>query len=156
MSLQESNLNSNYVCSPVGKHSGHPGVLSSGNMASTPSFQILTDAIDPGLAPVPTGLRCVNYVGPQFLGRTQMVAVEHRLGEWQSNQTSSPDLVHNDRCIQDRMGCGLPRASHKWALVGRRKQTSHKRIRTQGRLLGPKVLPKESVSSRGLPENGQH
>ena len=42
MSLPESNLNSNYVCSPVDKPSGCPGVLSSGNMASTPSFQILT------------------------------------------------------------------------------------------------------------------
>lgn len=31
-----------------------------------------------------------------------------------------------------------------------------KRIRTQDRLLCLKVLSKESVSSRGLPENGQH
>lgn len=47
MSLHESNLNSKYVCSPVGKPSGHSGVLSSGNMASTPSIQTLTDPIDP-------------------------------------------------------------------------------------------------------------
>ena len=44
----------------------------------------------------------------------------------------------------------------KRALVGRRNQTSYKRIRTQGCLLGPKGLPKESVSPRGLPENAQH
>ena len=83
---------------------------------------------------------CVNYVGPQSLGWTQMVVVEHGFGEWQSNHTSNPHLLHNDRCIQDRMEGGVPRASHKRALVGRRKQTSCKRIRTQGHLLGPKVL----------------
>lgn len=86
-----------------------------------------------------------------------MVAVGHRFGEWQSNHTSSRDLVYNDRCIQDRMGCGLPRASHKWELVGRRKKTSYKRIRTQGRLSGLKsFLKNQSISRRGLSENRQH
>ena len=116
MPLHESNLNSNYVCSPVGKPSGHPGVLSSGNMASAPSFQLPTDPIDPGLTPVPTGLRCVHYVGPQSLDRPQIVAVEHPFGEWQPHHTSSPDLVHNDSCIQDRMVCCLPSA---WQKKGR-------------------------------------
>ena len=86
----------------------------------------------------------------QSLGRTQMVAVEHRFGEWQSNNTSSLDLVHNDRCIQAGWGalCQGHRTNGCWS--------EDKRIRTQGRLLCLNILPKESVSLRGQPENGQH
>ena len=40
MPLPGSNLNSNYVCLPDDKPSRRPGVLSSGNMASTPTFQV--------------------------------------------------------------------------------------------------------------------
>ena len=53
--------------------------------------------------------------------------------------------------------CALCQAhGKKRALLGRRNQTSYKRIRTQGCLLGLKGHLKESVSPRGLPENAQH
>ena len=48
--LQESNHKSNYACTPGSKPTGHPRVLSPGHLASTPSFQVLTDPINPYLS----------------------------------------------------------------------------------------------------------
>ena len=154
--VQERNFKPNYACSPSGKPSGHPRVLSSGNLASAPTFPLPTDPIDPCFARKRPELRCDSFTGSQLSERTQMVGVEHRLGQQQSNYTPTCDPLYNNRCNQDRVGCGLPRAMHEWALVGRRTIPSHKRIRTQGCLSGPEVFFEEPVSQSSLSENGQH
>ena len=154
--LHEGNRNSNYVCSSNSKFTRHSRVVSPSNLASPPSFPILADQNDPSSTCEQPELRCVYYSGSQLFGRTPLVGVQHQLCERQPNQTSSSNVVYNNRCIQDGMGRGLRKSTHKRALVSQRTHPAHKRIRAQGCLSCPKVLSKETIPQGGMPENGQH
>ena len=61
--VQERSFKPNYACSPSGKPSGHPRVLSSGNLASAPTFPLLTDPIYPCFARKRPELRCDSFAG---------------------------------------------------------------------------------------------
>lgn len=130
--------------------------MSPSNLASAPSLQIFADQIDPSSTCELTELRCDNYSGPESSGTTPLVGVQHPLREWQPNQTSSSNLVYNNRCIQDRMEGGLSRSTHKWTLVRQRTRPTHKHIRAQGCFFGPEVFSKEPIPQGGLLEDGQH
>ena len=130
--------------------------MSPSNLASPPSFSILANQNDPSSTCERPKFRRDNYSGSQLSGRTSLVGVQHQLCERQSNQTSSSNVVYNNRRIQDRMGRGLRKSTHKWALVRQRTHTAHKRVGAQGCLSCHKVLSKESISQGGMPKNGQH
>ena len=147
---------SNYTCSSNSKCTRHSRVVSPSNLASSPSFSILANQNDPSSTFEQPELRCAYYSGSQLFGRTSLVGVQHHLCERQPSETSSSNVVYNNRRIQDRMGRSLRKSTHKRALVRQRTHPAHKCIGAQGCLPGPKVLSKEPISQGGMPENGQH
>ena len=154
--LHEGNPDSNYACPSDSKPSRHSRGMSPSHLASAPSFPTFADQNDPCSTCQQPKLRCESYSGSQPFGRTPLVGVQHRLCERQPNQTSSANVVYNNGCIQDRMGCSLRNSAHKRPLVSQRAHPAHKRIRTEGGLSCPKVLSKEPFPQSGMPENGQH
>ena len=84
------------------------------------------------------------------------MGVQHQLSERLSNKTSSSNAVYNNRRIQDRMGHGLRKSTHKQALIIQQTHPEHKCIGAQGCLSVPKVLSKKPIPQGGMPENGQH
>ena len=147
---------SNYACSSNSKCARHSRVVSPSNLASSPSFSTLANQNDSSSTFEQPELRCACYSGSRLFGRTSLVDVQHQLGERQPNKTSSSNVVYDNRRIQDRMGRGLRKSTHKRALVSQRTHPAHKCIGAQGCLSGPKVLPKEPIPQGGMPENGQH
>ena len=154
--LLEGKGDSNYVRSSISKCTRHSRVMSPSNLASSPSFSIPANQIDPSSTCEQSELRCDYYTGSQLFGRSSLVGVQHQLCERQPNQTSSSHVVYNNRRIHDRMGRSLRKSTHKWALVRQRTHPAHKRIGAQGCLSCPKVLSKEPIPQDGKPENGQH
>ena len=154
--LLEGKGDSNYVRSSISKCTRHSRVMSPSNLASSPSFSILANQIDPSSTCEQSELRCDYYTGSQLFGRSSLVGVQHQLCERQPNQTPSSHVVYNNRRIHDRMGRGLRKSTHKWALVRQRTHPAHKRIGAQGCLSCPKVLSKEPIPQDGMPENEQH
>ena len=154
--LLEGKGDSNYVRSSISKCTRHSRVMSPSNLASSPSFSIPANQIDPSSTCEQSELRCDYYTGSQLFGRSSLVGVQHQLCERQPNQTSSSHVVYNNRRIHDRMGRSLRKSTHKWALVRQRTHPAHKRIGAQGCLSCPKVLSKEPIPQDGMPENGQH
>ena len=87
--------------------------------------------------------RILRDNGP--FGRTSSLGAQHRLCEWQPKQPSRFNLVENNRCTQNRMGCNLSRSMHQEAMIWQRTSRTHDHIWARGSFLALKSFLKNQA-----------
>ena len=88
--------------------------------------------------------------------RSRLVVETHPKCKGGSCAPSSSGCDHNDRCLQERLGCSASIPRDQWQMVTTRDSPAHQLCRAKAGLLGCKSLSQRQVSRNCISASRQH
>lgn len=131
-------------------------VLETSHLASSTPLSPLAVRSDKGPTFEPGVLRCFDCSFTECQSRSRLVVETHPQCKRQSCAPSSSGCDHNDRRLQERLGCSASIPRDQWQMVTTRVSPAYQLSRTKGGLFGCKSLSQRQVSRNGISASRQH
>ena len=147
---------SKYHVAKPSKFTRPVGVFETSHLASPTTLSSLAVRSDKGPTNEPEVLRRFDCPVTGCQSRTCLVAGTHPQCQRQSRSSSSAGYDHNDRRLQEGLGCSASVPSDQWQMVTKRIPPTHQLSRAKGILFGFENLSQRQVSRDRISAVRQH